>query len=46
MEILGDPQISMTARYAHVLPEVMTDAANRIGQALLGTLGTGHTNCN
>jgi Phage integrase family len=34
MEILGHSQISMTARYAHVLPQVMTDAADRIGQAL------------
>jgi len=36
MEILGHSQISMTAKYAHVLPEVMTDAADRIGQALWG----------
>jgi integrase len=28
MEILGHPQISMTTRYTHVLPEVMTDAAD------------------
>jgi integrase len=34
MEILGHSQISMTTRYTHVLPEVMTDAADRIGQAL------------
>jgi hypothetical protein len=34
MEILGHSQISKTAKYAHVLPEVMTDAADRIGQAL------------
>lgn len=27
----------MTAKYAHVLPEVMTDAADRIGQALWGS---------
>jgi len=33
-EILGHSQISMTSRYAHVLPQVMTDAAERIGQAL------------
>jgi integrase len=32
MEILGHSQISMTSRYAHVLPQVMTDAADRIGQ--------------
>jgi integrase len=36
MEILGHSQISMTARYAHVLPQLMTDAADRIGQALWG----------
>ena len=36
MEILGHSQISMTARYAHVLSQVMSDAAERIGQALLG----------
>jgi hypothetical protein len=29
-------QISMTSRYAHVLPDVMADAAQRIGQALWG----------
>jgi integrase len=34
MEILGHSQISMTTRYTHVVPEVMTDAADRIGQAL------------
>lgn len=36
MEILGHSQISMTTRYTHVLTEVMTDAADRIGQALWG----------
>jgi len=36
MEILGHSQISMTSRYAHVLPHVMVDAAERIGQALWG----------
>jgi integrase len=36
MEILGHSQISMTSKYAHVLPEVMTDAAERIGRALWG----------
>ena len=36
MEILGHSQISMTSRYAHVLPQVMTDAAERIGRALWG----------
>ena len=35
-EILGHSQISMTSRYAHGLPQVMTDAAERIGQALWG----------
>jgi integrase len=34
MEILGHSQISMTTRYTHVLPEVMTDAADRIGRVL------------
>ena len=34
METLGHSQISMTSRSAHVLPQVMTDAAERIGQAL------------
>jgi integrase len=36
MAILGHSQISMTCKYAHVLPEVMTDAAERIGRALWG----------
>ena len=36
MEILGHSQISMTSKYAHVLSEVMTDAAERIGRALWG----------
>jgi site-specific recombinase XerD len=36
MQILGHSQISMTSKYAHVLPQVMTDAADRIGQALWG----------
>jgi hypothetical protein len=31
---LGLHQISMTSKYAHVLPPVMTDAAERLGQAL------------
>lgn len=34
MQILGHSQISMTSRYAHVLPQVMNDAADRIGKAL------------
>jgi integrase len=34
MQILGHSQISMTSKYAHVLPQVMTDAADRIGEAL------------
>ncbi len=37
MEILGHSQISMTTRYTHVLPDVMTTAADRIGQALWGS---------
>ena len=36
MEILGHSQISMTSRYAHVLPQLMADAAERIGRALWG----------
>ena len=36
MHILGHSQISMTSKYAHVLPPVMTDAAGRIGEALWG----------
>jgi integrase len=36
MEILGHSQISMTSKYAHVLPQLMTDAAERIGRALWG----------
>jgi integrase len=36
MGILGHSQISMTSQYAHVLPQVMTDAAERIGRALWG----------
>jgi integrase len=38
MAILGHSQISMTSKYAHVLPEVMTDAAERIGRALWGDM--------
>ena len=37
MEILGHSQISMTTRYTHVLPDVMTTAADRIGEALWGS---------
>jgi integrase len=37
MEILGYSQISMTTRYTHVLPQIMIDAADRIGQALWGS---------
>jgi hypothetical protein len=37
MEILGHSQIGITSRYAHVLAQVMTDAADRIGQALWGS---------
>jgi integrase len=40
MEILGHSQISMTSKYAHVLPQVMSDAADRIGQALWGSAVT------
>lgn len=36
MEILGHSQTSMTSRYAHVVPQLMTDAADRIGRALWG----------
>jgi integrase len=36
MEILGHSQISMTSRYTHVLPQVMTAAAERMGEALWG----------
>jgi integrase len=36
MEILGHSQISMTSQYTHVLPQVMIDAAGRIGHALWG----------
>jgi integrase len=36
MEILGHSQISMTARYQHVLPEATRDAADRMGQVLWG----------
>jgi integrase len=36
MEILGHSQISMTSKYTHVLPQVMTDAAERIGRVLWG----------
>jgi site-specific recombinase XerD len=31
LEILGHSQISMATKYAHVLPQVMTDAADHIG---------------
>jgi len=37
MQILGHSQISVTSQYAHVLPQVMTDAADRIGKALWGS---------
>lgn len=43
MEILGHSQISMTSKYAHVLPQVMTDAAERIGRYCGATRGP---NCN
>ena len=36
MQILGHSQISMTSKYAHVLPQVMNEAADRIGKALWG----------
>jgi len=36
MQILGHSQISMASKYAHVMPPVMTDAADRIGKALWG----------
>ena len=36
MQILGHSQINMTTKYAHVLPQVMTDAPDKIGQALWG----------
>jgi len=36
MEILGHSQISMTSRYAHVVPQLLTHAAERIGRALWG----------
>jgi hypothetical protein len=36
MEMLRHSQISTTAKYAHVLSQVMTDAADRISQALWG----------
>jgi len=34
MEILGHPEISMTSRYTHVLPQMMTAAAEGMGEAL------------
>ena len=34
--LLGYSQIGMTSRYAHALSQVMSDAAERIGQALWG----------
>jgi site-specific recombinase XerD len=43
MEILGHSQISMTAKYTHVLRQAMSDAADRIGQALWGRR---EPNCN
>ena len=36
MEILGHSQLSMTARYQHVMPELARDAAERMGKALWG----------
>ena len=38
MEILGHSRISMTSKYAHVLPEVMTDAADALARRCGGTL--------
>ena len=37
MEVLGHSTLAMTARYQHVLPEVMDDAARAMDRAL----GTG-----
>jgi integrase len=34
MEILGHSNISMTVRYMHVLPQVLTDAAERMNAVL------------
>ena len=36
MEIFGHSQLSMTARYQHVMPELARDAAERMGNALWG----------
>jgi site-specific recombinase XerD len=36
MEILGHWQISMRSRYAHVVPQLITDPVERIGRALWG----------
>ena len=37
MEILGHSQISLTlGTYSHVVPELATDAAERVGDALWG----------
>ena len=33
---INHSQISMTSRYAHVVPQPLTDAAERIGRALWG----------
>lgn len=38
-EILGHSTPAMTARYLHVVPELVRDAANRMDQALGGALG-------
>jgi integrase len=42
MEIMGHSQISLTlGTYSHVAPELSTDAADRMGQALWGTVDDG-----
>jgi len=47
MAILGNSQISMTSKDAHVLPEVMTDAAEGIGRACGARRGPNcNLNCN
>ena len=40
MQVLGHSQLSMTARYTHVVSEMATEAAERVGEALWGPLAT------
>jgi integrase len=38
MQVLSHSQFSVTARYTHVVSEMATEAAERVGEALWGVL--------